>query len=838
MIEALNAWSDETGAITYVERDGADIVARKVDGHVVSYLRTVDVDDELLRSLRGSRFITGIVQEGEWYRLGWASRKIRDAACGKDGWFVSQSVPTFEADLPSVRRWLVDADVEIARPRLVYLDIETCARVPFSRKEEMRVLCWTLIGDGDVDGKVTTGMLTADTDLAEGRLLRDLWAALGDYDQVAAWNGDGFDFPLIIERSRRRGCRVDARRWLWLDHMTLFARMNTAAESGEEKQSMALQAIAMAVLGEGKLPGFDAPNIFPAWAAGGEARERLLAYNVRDVELMRRIEQKTGFIELLYTLCAATGTFPDSHGIRPMPQVETFVMRLARRRGIHFPTKFRRGDDEEAQGAFRGAFVMDPRTSGMVTDRCHVADFSAMYPSIIQTWNMSPETLVERPPPVHNPAYLRHLPEPPEPTPPPGVAVSPGIGAWFSQDVRGLLAEVLDTAILLRKKWNDLKATLPPNTPEWVDADRRSTAYKVFANSVFGVCGAEFSRIYVREVAESITRTGAWLIAKVIEAAEALGFGVIYGDTDSLFVTGCTDAEFRAFVEWCNGVLFPRLVQECGCRDNRLKLAYEKAYDRVVFVSAKRYVARLAHYKGQLPDARTRPEVKGLEYKRGDSCRLTRNMQAEIIDLMMGGGVLEPRRPSCTDQLSDYEALVVRWKDRILAGVLELDDVQLSKRLSRSIKDYAVRLKKDGTEGASPPHVRVAKILAARGADVGEGTRVAYFVTDGSTKPSTIAPAADWTGTCDRFAVWEDQVWGPSERLLAAAFPAAAWGQHSRVRPRLVRVARGPGGRVKAVSSPADPLPAPVPLPAPGEQLGLFGLDAGVPRRKRHLRSR
>lgn len=835
MTAALNAWSDESGAVCYVERETDTVVARRVEGHVASYLRSADVDRELLRALRASRFIAGISQEGDWLRIAWRSRKGRDAACGKDGWFASQNIATYEGDLPPVRRWLVDAEVEIQRPRLVYLDIETCARVPFSRKEEMRILCWTLTAAED--GRVCSGMLDEDTDKDERRLLNDLWTALDQFDQVAAWNGDRFDFPVIFERSRRRGCRVDARRWLWLDHLELYRRMNTMAETGDEKQSYALQAVAMAVLGEGKLPGFDAKTIFPAWAAGGEERARLLAYNVRDVELMLRIEEKTGFIELLYTLCSATGAFPDSHGIRPMPQVETFVMRLARARGIHFPTKFRRNEDEEHQGAFRGAFVMEPQVKGIVTERCHVADFSAMYPSIIQSWNMSPETLVERPPIPTNPVYLRHLPPPKAPERPANVAVAPGTGEWFSQSVRGLLAEVLDIALALRKKWNDLKATLPPGTPEWIEADRRSTAYKVFANSVFGVIGAELSRIHVREVAESITRTGAWLIQKVIDAARERGIRVIYGDTDSMFALGCTDAEFRVFVEWCNTDLFPRLVRECGCADNRIKLAYEKAFDRVVFVSAKRYAARWAHYKGTLPDERTRPEVKGLEYKRGDSCRLARQMQAEIIDLLMGGGVLGPRRPDCCDDVVEFEAAVARWKERVLVAPLEVEDVLLSKRLTRALKEYAVRKKKDGTDGAAPPHVRVAKILQERGADVGEGTRIAYFVTDGATKPALIAPAEDWVGECDRFAVWEDQVWSPAERVLAAAFPAVGWGQHARVRPaqRLVRVARGSSGRTATVSTGGEG-GSPERFPPPsGGQLGLFGLDPPVRPRKPHL---
>jgi len=828
-VKALTAWSDDAGTVTWIERDATGrVLTRQSAGHAVTFLRMADVSRELMRSLRASRAVSSVAQDGAWLRVVWRSVHARREACERKGWFASNNIDTFEADVPAVRRWAIDSGVEVQRPRLVYLDIETCARVPMSEKEKMRVLCWTLIA-GD-DGRVITGMLAEDTDADEGRLLAELWAALADFDQVAAWNGDGFDYPVVFARSARCNLRVDARRWLWLDHLELYRRMHTTAESGDEKQSMALQAVAMAVLGEGKLPGFTFDRIFPAWEAGGEERAALLAYNVHDVALMRRIEERTGYVELLYTLCDATGTFPDTHGMKPMPQVETFVMRLGLADGVHFPTKWRREEGEDAPGAFRGAFVMEPTSSGIVTERVHVADFTAMYPSIVQTFNMSPETLLARVEMPSFPSYLSHLAREWVPPPRPEYAAEAATGCYFDQRRRGLLPRTLDMALALRKKWSDLKATLPPGTPEWVEADRRSTAYKVFANSVFGVVSAEMSRLHTREVGESITQTGVWLIQATMRAAQECGLNVIYGDTDSLFVTGCTDENFRAFVQTCNDVLYPRLLAERGCVENRVKLAYEKAFDRVVFLSAKRYVARWAHYKGTLPDARTKPEVKGIEYKRGDSCRLVRQMQAEIIDLLMGGGINGPRVEVCQDDPEKYRALVGRWRERVLVLPLELEDVALAKRLTKPIKEYAVRVKKDGADYASPPHVRVAKLLAARGADMGEGSRVSYFVANGLADPVTVLPAADWTGECDRFAVWEDQVWEPAARLLGAAFPAEGWKEYARARPVVPR--RAPARRAGATVAPA---PESAPTGQPAGVAGVFSLTAPSPRPRRAI---
>jgi DNA polymerase elongation subunit (family B) len=830
-VKALTAWSDDAGAVTWIERDAKGrVLTRSSAGHAVTFLRMADASRELMRSLRSSRAISSVSQEEQWLRIVWRSVHLRRTACERDGWFARNNIETFEGDVPAVRRWAIDTNVEIQRPRLVYLDIETCARHPMSEKERHRVLCWTLVAADD--GRTISGVLEEDTDAAEAELLVALWDALGEFDQVAAWNGDGFDFPVIFARSAARNLRVDARRWLWLDHLELFRRMNTSAESGDEKQSMALQSVAMAVLGEGKLPGFDHTRMFPAWAAGGEDRAALLAYNVHDVRLMRRIEQATGYIELLYTLCDATGTFPDTHGMKPMPQVETFVMRLGCTEGVHFPTKWRREDGYESEGAFRGAFVMDPTRKGIVSETVHVADFSAMYPSIVQSWNMSPETLLPAVEAPSFPAYLSHLAREWKPPPRPEYAAESATGCQFDQRKRGLLPRTLDVAIALRKKWNDLKATLPPNTPEWVEADRRSTAYKVFANSVFGVVSAEMSRLHTRDVGESITQTGVMLIRLTMKAAQDRGLSVIYGDTDSLFVTGCTDEEFKSFVQWCNATLYPAALVECGCVENRVKLAYEKAFERVVFVSAKRYIARWAHYKGSLPDERTKPEVKGIEYKRGDSCRLTRWMQAEIIDLLMGGGINRPRAEHCEDDPAVYRALVERWRERVLVAPVELDDVVLSKRLTKPLKEYVVKKKKDGDDAASPPHVRVARVLAERGSEMGEGARVAYFVADGTAKPVQVVPAADWTGECDRFAVWEDQVWEPSARLLAAALPAELWKGYAKARPAAPRRG-GPGASMRLPGVAGGVAPGNAPAAPPVAQLGLFSLPTASPRARR-----
>jgi hypothetical protein len=244
-----------------------------------------------------------------------------------------------------------------------------------------------------------------------------------------------------------------------------------------------------------------------------------------------------------------------------------------------------------------------------------------------------------------------------------------------------------------------------------------------------------------------------------------------------VFVAGCTREEFAAFVDWCNKELYPGLLKSVGCKENHIKLAYEKAFERIVFTSAKRYVGRYSHYKGKEARADSKPEVKGLEFKRGDTTLLARRMQQDVVNLMMSGG----------EDLEQYHAILTRGRTHILEDALPIDEVKLSKGLSKGLKEYAVKMKTDGTEGAPLPHVVVARMLEARGQDVSQGTRIEYVVVNENADAPTerVIPADDYKGECDRHYVWQSLVYPPTQRLLEAAFPHAKehWDAWAKSRP-------------------------------------------------------
>ncbi len=746
------------------------------------------------RKLREMRAVVGMSTDGRWSRVDCRDYEYRRQVLrGLEQHH--DKFATYEGDLNPVKRALIDlAEYRIASPRRCYLDIETDPRPGFSQKEKMRVLCACLV-DGATGEVVLTEVLTEDTDTAERRLLERLFQKLDSYDQIVAWNGDRFDFTVLKARVKERRLQVPWKRWLWLDHMVLFQRMNmSASESGEEKTSFALDAICRAQLGPdvGKLD-FDASKTWEEWEAGGERRQRMADYCAHDTRLMWMLEQANGYIDLLTTICEVTGTFPDSRGINPQTQVESFLMRLAKTRGYRPRTKRSaweekaKEDEERSVEAekFRGAWVMKPKSKGFARN-VHVCDFSGLYPNIIRSWNMSAETRAPLPldPNIARPAYLPPIEWDPEQHRPHNVASAPGTGVWFSQDELGLLAEAVTEMMKLRKYWNDVKAKCAPGTPEFRDAERKASAYKIAINSFYGVVGAPTSSFFVREVAESVAQAGVWLIQQTIAFAESRGLVAIYGDTDSAFITGATEDSFRRFTKECNEVLYPRLLAMRGCARNHISLAYEKEFEWVIFSAPKKYVGKFAHYKGTRASADSEPEVKGLEYKRGDSARYARELQKRCIDLMM---VHE-------DKLGPepYAEAIEAMKQLVTVGELKLEDFVMSKRLSKGLKGYKAKLKKDGTAAAQPPHVEVAKVLKDRGRDVGEGARIEYICVDGSSSPKRYIPAEDYgkegQPDVDRHEIWESHVYPPTMRLMQAAFPAEPlWSKWEVTRPPKVR---------------------------------------------------
>lgn len=631
----------------------------------------------------------------------------REQACKEWG------VDSYEADVSPLRRLMSDTGFSVAKPKRCYFDLETDSRVTIKEAIEgkARVLCWTARNhDGSVKQRC---VLEVETDEDERRLLNEFWCFVDQYDQLTAWNLDSFDKEVILKRSKLLGVEV-VRRLLWIDQMLAYIRHNISnSESGDEKQSFALDVVATNVLGYGK-HDFDASKTYEAWAAGGAERQRMVDYCAQDTDLLPAIEDATGYLEITQAVAELCGIFTDSRALRPTAQVDGYMLRLGALQGHHFKTKWYSDDGHHVK--FPGAFVMEPKAVGITKDVL-CGDFASMYPSIIITWNLSPDA-----------------------KDPSGNCVSPSNGVRTSELRTGIMSFALKGLLGKRK---ELKAA---------GNKRGEKAVKIVANSFYGVLGNKHSRFYDIELCEATTQNGAWLIKVTIEEAEKRGWKAIYADTDSLFVIGPTEDEFRTFLSWCNTDLYRSLTRAQGVRECVLSIAYDKGYDHIVFTAAKRYVAK---EKGK-----DKPVVKGLEVKRGDTNKLARELQKQVVDMIASGNF----------ETGAYERLLIEYRERVATEPLSRDFVVITKSVGE-LDEY----------DSNPPQLRIAEILKERGQDIRPGTRVGYVIIDGYASPKKIIPAEDYTGCeVDRDALWNQAIYPASQRLLEAAFPLGPWSRWLR----------------------------------------------------------
>ena len=758
----------EGGKLVLLSRsDTGERVARRIAPEYAAFL-DLSIEEDiakpgLIAAIRMDSRILSITQDGKHWRIRFRDWESRKTVCKT---FKEVGIPVYEGDVDPVRRYLADIGTQISAPKRLYFDIETDSRFTFTEATEggmARVLAWSA---KDENGGSWASGLEEETDACCAALLTAFWRVAEKYDQLIAWNGEGFDFPVMEKRSEALGVLPAGglRRWLWLDHMQVFEGMNkNSAESGEEKQSMALQKVAMALLGYGK-DDFDASKTYEEWAKGGEAREAMFRYNAKDVQLMLDIEQKTGYLLLFQTVCEACQVLGNTRGLLPTQQMDGFMLRLGSQRDHRFATKFYEKDDVEHK-QYRGAFVQHPTQKGII-ENVHVCDFASLYPSIIVTWNMSPETKVSGDDAC-------------------GCCTAPTTGISFSIGEQGILPFAVSELMRLRKHWRDLVPQFAPGTPEAIEAARRSMAYKVIANSFYGVVGSPFARYFDSEVAESITQTGVWLIKATIEAAASPQWGLrtVYGDTDSAFMVGATKERFEAFKNWCNSTLYPGIIEKTGARLDwfRVKLDYEKQYRQIVFgvddsgnLVAKKYIANLAHYKGKEATADTKPDIKGYEFRRGDWNVLARGLQRRVIEFFAKSQLEMPR----------FIGAIEEVRSRILHAEIPVDEVKLTKSLGKDLDDYKVRQKKDGGEGAQQPHIALGRRLKAEGKDVRPGTKIDYVVTDGSKSGGIgVILASEYAGEFDRFYMWEKLVYPATMRLCMAIFPDHDWKRYLKVRP-------------------------------------------------------
>lgn len=727
----------EDGAL-YLQGRRGNVEFAYPDGFYVS------ADDAAKFSSRWNHFIHpakngfAFVEWPERIRKGGSRR-------GRLGFFNSEEfkpngIKPLEADIDPVKRFLAERKgLELASDwRILYVDLETKKIKNWSKVHETRVLSFSWLSSGGGKGHVR---LKADDDRAERDLLDTFSRIASRHDIIVAWNGDRFDFKILVERMELHGVPFDDRLCHFIDHLRIFRRYWLKTEDGAITSSLALDAVGDALLGMRKVPledraralGFDGKGDLFTWA-WLNAPELHREYNDQDVEIMAAIEEKTRFIALHLQVCQICRVLPGPSSLYPLTLIDGKMLQRGAEAGYHFPSRMR--DDEEPHFVrAKGAYV--PEAVIGLHESVAVVDFARMYVSIIRSGNMSLETI--------DPAGDIEVPETTETGQLTGRVI-----ARFRSDPVGHLPYALGEIVEARKATKKLIKEAESGSVLWLDLKRIDNAWKVLGNMFYGGVLTPFSRYHVQEMGEAITSIGRLLLARTMELVKKRGHRIIAGDTDAVdFIA--TDDEAAAVRDQANGEMIPEILSKIGVKRPDVKVEYEKRYLRVVFTASKRYAGLYAVFDGQPVSTDKPADVKGLEIVRSDVCRATRALQREVVDRLLRGASIE-----------ELGKILEKRKVSFVAGETPLSELVLTKGLTKKLDEYA----------GKQQHVEVAKRMVENGIPVDEGAKIPFVLTvDGPVHPTELGDLSK----VDLVSYWNDHVYEPTRRVLEAAYPDHPW---------------------------------------------------------------
>lgn len=681
-----------------------------------------------------SKFVTGVVDEGAYHRfLLNPDTKRSDvdyilAAC-KDN-----KVYPLEADVDPLRRWFSDTGAAVSvTGKAFFFDLETHPLGKPGFDDEAKAQHQIIsIAAHDLDGNKYFWCNTTCDDAGEERVLKQFLDVAKNYDTLLAWNGNDYDFFVLKARCDYLDLYVEWHKWNLLDYMLVVKKCLMSVSDPKFKRSFALDNIGQNVLGIKKLEISVAKTEMDRLIKEGHIKE-LKAYNSRDVEIMIELERKREFLMLHQAVCAICRKFPDRNSLFPNTLMDGVMLRLAVEEGRHFKSRYANIDSDDEEVKFPGAFVMDAVLG--YHESVQVIDFASLYPSIIISWNISPDTKVGDFTPED--IVKNHS------------CFASASGIRFRTDREGLLPMALRQLIEKRKEYSKKQKEATVGTEEWKRYGHESTALKVVANSMYGLLGSPYSRYYDTDLAKSVTLTGQYLIKEVIAFAQSIGYQVIASDTDSSFIKATAD-QTREIVKRVNSELIPRLLNEARCRAIAVKMDYDKGYSRLLIQAKKKYAGQLSLYKGNPAPPDMEPDIKGLEFQRSDQIKYAQRMQMAFVKLLLDPNV----------QVRDIETEIRKYADEFYSSDIKREDIEITQAVTKKPEEYP----------NPTPAVRVAAQMLRDGRDFAVGMKVPYIIASSQKDVVTAIHADDYQGNFDRKYYWTKKVIPLVERLVRVRF--------------------------------------------------------------------
>ncbi len=334
---------------------------------------------------------------------------------------------------------------------------------------------------------------------------------------------------------------------------------------------------------------------------------------------------------------------------------------------------------EELLIADRGALVIEPKVG--LHENAFEIDFASLFPNIMVKHNISPETVLcgccpdseKRVPFAH---YN------------------------ICQQRTGLIPRVLKPLIERRMTYKKRIIECPSRAEEY---EMKQNILKWLLVTSFGYMGFNKARFGRIECHESITAYGREILLRTIELADDMGFEILHGIVDSLWVKGRE----------------PEKLCELASREIGIPLELKGEFRWIVFLPNKSNgVGALNRYYGVMTNGKLK--VRGIETRRSDTPKLISNMQDAML------GKLAETRNASEFFMKIPEALAVLrdYTRKVLDDECDLSDLVFKTQASRGCDEYR----------QFNNQLAAMKQLRQEGIETLPGQSILYIITDHKSK--------------------------------------------------------------------------------------------------------
>tara|TARA_B100000212_G_scaffold103575_2_gene76505 strand:- start:8344 stop:10794 length:2451 start_codon:yes stop_codon:yes gene_type:complete len=500
------------------------------------------------------------------------------------------------------------------------------------------------------------------------------WEKHGSPDVITGWNSKQFDIPYLVNRTRKVIGDESVKRFSpWgvvsprtvrgkmgrrdvdtydlmgiaqLDYYDLYQKFTYT-----QQESYRLDNIAFVELGERKLSYEEYGDLHTLYQ---NDHQKFIEYNIRDVDLVDKLEEKLGLISLAMTLAYKGGVnYEDVLGTTAI--WDSIIYRILNKFQVAVPPKV-----EKSKSKYEGGYVKEPHVGSheWVTS----FDLNSLYPNIIVQYNMSPETVVDG----LTSTSVEHMLRKQTPSDQ-NYALAPS-GVRFTREKEGIIPAVIRQYYSERRVIKDemLKAQQEyEETPTKALSNRISNlnnqqmAIKILMNSLYGALGNRWFRYFDQRVAESITLAGQLSIkwaerAVNQEMNKLLGTDekdyVIAIDTDSVYINMSKlvkkfdPKDPVKFLDKISSEHFEKVLEKSyadlaeytNSFVNRMEMGREVIADKGIWVAKKRYILNVHNSEG-VQYKEPKLKMMGIEAIKSSTPLACRVKMKELFRIIVSG---------------------------------------------------------------------------------------------------------------------------------------------------------------------------------------------------------